>query len=164
VGFIMPIRVGQLEQEISLSNPNGCMRLPAQPNEPSARRVYVWRKLKGMGAILLQDSAWVLPAAARTREKLQWLTTEIRDMEGGVATLWEAQQVFTGQDEPLVEQFTQQVDALYQEILTDIEKEDADLAALSKQYQQAKLQDYFHSELGERVRETLVNRRGADEP
>jgi hypothetical protein len=134
------------------------------PNEPSARRVYVWRKLKGMGAILLQDSAWVLPASARTREKLQWLTTEIKDMEGGMATLWEAQQVFTGQDDQLVKQFTEQVDAIYREIWNSLEQDDADLAALSKQYQQASLQDYFHSELGKRVREALINRRGADEP
>ena len=61
------------------------------PNEPSAARVYVWRKLKSLGALLLHDSAWVLPATARTREKLQWLTTEIIE-RGGEAMLWEAQQ------------------------------------------------------------------------
>ncbi|MBC7813347.1 MAG: ChrB protein [Burkholderiales bacterium] len=133
------------------------------PNEPSARRVYVWRKLKGMGAILLQDSAWVLPATPRAREKLQWLATEIKDMEGGMATLWEAQEVFTGQDTPLVEQFTQQTDAVYSEILSQLSRDEPDLAALSKQYQQTKQQDYFHSELGERVREALLQRRGADD-
>jgi hypothetical protein len=134
------------------------------PNEPSARRVYVWRKLKGLGAILIHDAAWVLPSTPRTREKLQWLATEIKDMEGGEAMLWEAQQVFTGQDDNLVQQFAEQVDALYREILTSLQNEDADLAVLSKQYQQASLQDYFHSELGERVREALINRRGGDEP
>lgn len=133
------------------------------PNEPSARRVYVWRKLKRLGALLLQDSAWVLPANPHTREKLQWLATEIKDMEGGIATLWEAQQVFTGRDDDLVQQFTEQVDALYHEILTALGQPDADLAALSRQYQQASLQDYFHSELGEQVREALVSRRGGDE-
>jgi hypothetical protein len=132
------------------------------PNEPSARRVYVWRKLKGMGAILLQDSAWVLPANPRTREKMQWLATEIKDMDGGNATLWEAEVVFTGQDTNLMEQFTAQVDMVYNEILSQLEREDTDLAALSKQYQQAKLQDYFESEMGERVRETLINRRGGE--
>ena len=132
------------------------------PNEPSARRVYVWRKLKRLGAILLQDSAWALPANPHTREKLQWLATEIKDMEGGMASLWEAQQVFTGRDDDLVQQFTEQVDTLYREILTNLEQDDADLADLSKQYQRAKLLDHFHSELGEQVRETLVNRRGGD--
>lgn len=132
------------------------------PNEPSARRVYVWRKLKGMGAILLQDSAWVLPASSRTREKMQWLATEIRDMEGGVVTLWEAQEVFTGQSNDLVQQFTAQVDTAYQEILTQLDQGDPDLAVLSKQYQQAASQDYFQSTLGQQVREALLKHRGAD--
>lgn len=132
------------------------------PNEPSARRVYVWRKLKGMGAILLQDSAWVLPANARTRERMQWLATEIKDMEGGTATLWEAEMVFTGQDTNLVQQFIDQVDKIYGEIMTHLEHADADLATLSKQYQQTKLQDYFDSALGERVREMLIRRRGGE--
>lgn len=133
------------------------------PNEPSARRVYVWRKLKGMGAMLLQDSAWVLPTNSRTREKMQWLATEIRDMEGGVATLWEAQEVFTGQSTDLVQQFTAQVDAIYKEILGQLDKDDPDLAALSKQYQQAASQDYFQSTLGQQVRAALLKRRGADD-
>jgi polysaccharide pyruvyl transferase WcaK-like protein len=133
------------------------------PNEPSARRVYVWRKLKKLAAILVQDSVWVLPSNSQTREKLQWLAAEIKEMEGGEATLWEAQQVFTGEDSNLIEQFNQQVNKLYQVILDELRKEEADLSALSKQYQQAKLQDYFNSALGERVREILLNRRGEAE-
>jgi DNA-binding transcriptional regulator PaaX len=133
------------------------------PNEPSARRVYVWRKLKKLAAILVQDSVWVLPSNPKTREKLQWLAAEIKDMEGGEATLWEAQQVFTGEDSNLIEQFNQQVNKLYQAILDEISKEEADLSALSKQYQQTQLQDYFHSALGETVREILLSRRGEAE-
>jgi hypothetical protein len=131
------------------------------PNEPSARRVYVWRKLKGLGAILLHDTAWVLPDTPLTREKLQWLTTEVREMKGGEATLWEALEVFTGQDVNLARQFIEQVNAIYRELLRNLEKPDADLATLAKRYQQAKLQDYFHSDLGEQVRQILVERRGA---
>ena len=37
------------------------------PREPTAPRVYVWRKLKRLGAILLQDAVWVLPATPHTR-------------------------------------------------------------------------------------------------
>jgi hypothetical protein len=134
------------------------------PNEPSARRVYVWRKLKGLGAILLHDSVWVLPDTPHTREKLQWLTTEVRDMEGGEAMLWAAQQVFTGQDVDLTQQFVEQVDATYREILSELEKPDADLAALAKRYQQAQRQDYFQSSLGQQVRQIIVSRRGSDVP
>ncbi|MCI0712799.1 MAG: ChrB protein [Chloroflexi bacterium] len=133
------------------------------PNKPSARRVYVWRKLKGLGAILLHDTAWVLPDTPYTREKLQWLTTEVRDMDEGEATLWEAQQVFTGQDMDLKQQFINQVDTSYRDLLSELEKPDADLSALAKQYQQTKRFDYFRSELGEQVRQTLVEQRGLDE-
>ena len=101
------------------------------PNEPSAKRVYVGRKLKGMGAILLQDSVWVLPSNDRTREKMQWLASEIKEMKDGVATLWDAQEVFTGQDTNLVQQFTAQVETVYTQLLAQVELEDADLPALS---------------------------------
>lgn len=133
------------------------------PSEPSAKRVYVWRKLKGLGAILLHDAAWVLPANPQTREKLQWLATEIRDMQGGEAMLWEAKQIFTGQDADLVQQFTDQVDALYKDILLHLQQNDPDLAALSRQYQQASLQDYFQSALGQQARQELLERRGGSE-
>ncbi|MCL4250884.1 MAG: ChrB protein [Anaerolineae bacterium] len=132
------------------------------PNEPSARRVYVWRKLKGLGAILVHDTAWVLPDTPHTREKLQWLTAEVRDMDGGEATLWEARQVFTGQDMNLAQQFIEQVDVGYRQILDELERKDADLADLAKRYQQLKRQDYFQSGLGDRVRQALIERRGSD--
>jgi polysaccharide pyruvyl transferase WcaK-like protein len=133
------------------------------PNEPSARRVYVWRKLKELGALLLHDTAWVLPNTSHTREKLQWLTTEVQDMEGGDATLWEAQQVFTGQSENLVQLFSEQVDMLYREILVELKKTNADLSGLAKRYQQIKQRDYFHSGLGEEARQILIKRRGANQ-
>jgi hypothetical protein len=129
------------------------------PNEPSARRVYVWRKLKALGAILLQDSAWVLPANPRTREKMQWLAAEIKDMEGGEATLWEAWQIFTGRDLDLEGQFTRQVEALFKDILKQLERKKPDLDALSRQYQLASSQDYFQSELGKKAYEALLELR-----
>ncbi|MBE2272090.1 MAG: ChrB protein [Anaerolinea sp.] len=132
------------------------------PNEPSARRVYVWRKLKGMGALLLQDSAWVLPTTPQTREKLMWLTAEIKEMEGGSATLWEADAAFTGQEDSLVQQFTAQVDELYREIMTQLEQTEVDIAALSKRYQHAQTRDYFQSAFGQQVRDALLRRRGDD--
>lgn len=129
------------------------------PNEPSARRVYVWRKLKALGAILLQDSAWVLPANPRTREKMQWLAAEIKDVEGGEATLWEARQIFTGMDLDLERQFTRQVETLFKDIMKQLQRKNPDLAVLSRQYQLASSQDYFQSELGKEVYEALLELR-----
>lgn len=131
------------------------------PPEPSAPRVYVWRKLKRLGALLLHDAVWVLPATSRTREQFQWLATEIVDL-GGSAMLWEAAEAFTGQDASLIEQFRAQVEAAYQEIMDALRQADPDLAALSRRYQQVRLQDYFASELGLKVREALLSARGGD--
>ncbi len=130
--------------------------------EPTARRVYVWRKLKRLGAILLHDAAWVLPATPFTREQLQWLASEIAEMDGE-ALVWEAKLTLPGEDDMLVRQFTAQVEAAYAEILAELERAEADLPALSRRYQQIQTTDYFQSELGQRVREALTSARGGSE-
>lgn len=132
------------------------------PPEPTARRVYVWRKLKRLGAILLHDSVWVLPPTPYTKEQLQWLRAEIVEMTGE-ALLWEAQLISSEQDEPLIQQFIDQTDAAYNEILSMLAQPDADLAALSRLYQQVKASDYFNSAVGQRVREALMNAKGGVE-
>jgi hypothetical protein len=129
------------------------------PSEPSARRVYVWRKLKRLGAILLHDAVWVLPHTDYTQEQFQWLAVEIGEM-GGEALVWSATQVLAIQEDSLHQQFLALVDASYQEILTVLEDVEADINALAKQYQQTKRQDYFHSPLGDVVKQKLVERRG----
>ena len=40
------------------------------PREPSRHRVAVWRKLKALGALYLQDGVAALPEDAVTREQL----------------------------------------------------------------------------------------------
>ena len=129
------------------------------PSEPSARRVYVWRKLKRVGAILLHDAVWVLPATDRTREQLQWLAAEINEM-GGEAMLWESTLLPAGQEEALVQQFVAQAESAYQEILTELAHENADVEVLARRYQQIKTQDYFQSPLGPQVRDALKSARG----
>jgi hypothetical protein len=132
------------------------------PSEPSARRVYVWRKLKRLGALLLHDAVWVLPATDRTREQFQWLATEISEMEGE-AMLWEARLSFTGKEENLVQQFTAHIESAYQEILDELSRGNADLEALGRRYQQVRAQDYFQSSLGAHTREALIAARGKTE-
>ena len=129
------------------------------PREPTASRAAVWRKLKRLGALLLHDAVWVLPATPWTREQFQWLTVEISEL-GGEAYLWESHLLLNGQADTLVQQFQTRVDAAYQEILDELEQEDADLVALSRTYQQVRAQDYFHSALGTHVRERLISARG----
>jgi len=129
------------------------------PREPTASRATVWRKLKRLGALLLHDAVWVLPATPWTREQFQWLAVEIGELEGE-AYLWESRLLLNGQEDALVRQFQARVDAAYQEILDGLEQDDADLVALSRKYQQVRAQDYFHSEVGIQVRERLMSARG----
>src|ERR1700694_4427788 len=92
------------------------------PPEPSAPRVLIWRKLKRLGALLLQDAVWVLPATPSTRENFQWLTVEIVDRRGE-AMVWDGQLVRPDQDEALVHQFQARVDAAYHAIMDDLAHE-----------------------------------------
>jgi len=129
------------------------------PNKPSALRVYTWRKLKRLGAILLHEAIWVMPDQPRTAEQIQWLTAEIQEM-GGEAYSWRASTILGEDDESITRQFKEQVDKVYSDLLKRLEKPRADLQEISREYQQAALQDFFHSKLGIRVREKLTSKRG----
>jgi len=126
--------------------------------KPSAGRVYVWRKLKRLGALLVHDAVWVLPDTPRTREHFQWLAAEIVEM-GGEALIWESQLALGTTEAALIQKFAEPTEAAYRALLKDLKKKEPDLATLSQQYQQVKQQDYFHSRLGAEVREALTSAR-----
>jgi ChrB-like protein len=60
------------------------------PREPSRHWVAVWRKLKGLGALYLQDGTVALPEDVITREQLKSLQLRIREASGEVTALCEA--------------------------------------------------------------------------
>ena len=131
------------------------------PREPTAGRVYVWRKLKQLGAVAIQDAVWVLPATPRTRENFQWLSAEIADL-GGEASLFAAQVVLGVQNESLREQFAARVREAYIEILAALKRSKPDLDALAKRYQKVKVKDYFQCPLGDKVRQKLLTSQGSE--
>jgi len=132
------------------------------PREPSAPRVAVWRKLKKLGAVLLHDAVWVLPAQPALLEHFRWLAAEIRE-SAGEALVWVAEQGLPGQDDALVAQFRAQAEGDYQAILTALDgsksgtnaNSPAERAALARRYQQARTCDYFHALSGGIVRARL---------
>ncbi|QYR21768.1 ChrB protein [Paenibacillus sp. sptzw28] len=132
------------------------------PRNPSKTRVYVWRKLKRLGAVLLHESVWCLPCTPKTKEQFQWIVLEIQEL-GGEASLWESHLVLGGQDETIKKEFIEQVDQEYIAILNELKKEQFDLVSLTKKYHQVKSQDYFQSELGKRVLAELQGARGRDQ-
>ncbi len=67
------------------------------PSEPSRLRSAVWRRLKSLGAIYLQNSAAALPASPSAERALRKLRSQILEMEGTAALL--ACQVLAGDAE-----------------------------------------------------------------
>jgi hypothetical protein len=129
------------------------------PREPTSSRVYVWRKLKQLGALLLHDSIWILPANDRTQEHFQWLAAEITELQGE-ATLARADLLSTAQRNDLTKKFQYQADQVYREVLAGLKKKKRDLISLSKQFQQAQALDFLQSELASPTRQALLEARG----
>ena len=67
------------------------------PSEPSRLRSAVWRRLKSLGAIYLQNSAAALPASPGAERAMRKLRSQILDMEGTAALL--SCQVLAGEPE-----------------------------------------------------------------
>ena len=59
------------------------------PSEPTRLRSTVWRRLKSLGAIYLQNSAAALPASVTAERALRKLRSEILDMSGTAVLLSE---------------------------------------------------------------------------
>jgi hypothetical protein len=59
------------------------------PAKRAHARVRAWRRLQRAGAVLLKNSAYVLPASPDTREDLEWIKREIAG-SGGQAMVLEA--------------------------------------------------------------------------
>ncbi len=131
------------------------------PREPTAGRVYVWRKLKQLGAKSLQDAAWILPATDRNREQFQWMASEIMEL-GGEVSLFDSELLMTSADPTLRERFESPVRDAYQEIIEALKRGKPDLAALAKKYQQIKAQDFFQCPLGDKARDKLMAAQGGN--
>ncbi len=125
------------------------------PREPTAGRVFVWRKLKQIGALAVQDAVWVLPQSKRSAEHFQWLAAEINEL-GGETMVWEAERIDGQHDIELQQRFTDLVEAEYKEIEIALKRKDRDLTVLSKRFQEVGNRDFFKNEIGIQVREKLL--------
>jgi hypothetical protein len=91
------------------------------PQEPPGRRTYVWRQLRQLGAVYLQQAAAVLPERPELRTTLDALSQRIREYGGEVSLLttvspderWEAD---------LLERFNEARDAEYTEVVENVER------------------------------------------
>jgi DNA-binding transcriptional regulator PaaX len=98
------------------------------PSEPSRLRAAVWRRIKSLGAIYLQNSAAALPANVAAERALRRLRSEILEM-GGTAALLSCE-VLAGESE-VRSQFQAARDDEYDEI---VDKCADFLAGIDKEY------------------------------
>jgi hypothetical protein len=128
------------------------------PREPSRHRVAVWRKLRTLGALYLQDGAVALPEDAVTREQLEWLQLRVREA-GGEATLWESKPATLAEEKALVEAFRSSREEAYAKIISEAERVrrkaemeggkilEEDLKKLERELRAERRRDYFRSPL-----------------
>jgi hypothetical protein len=137
------------------------------PREPSRHRVAVWRKLKSLGALYLQDGAAALPEDAVTREQFEWLQLRIREA-GGEATLWEALPNTVAENRDLVEAFRGAREEGYGKVIEGAERLRRkaelggegtplleELARTEREFQAERRRDYFRSPLRTEAAEAL---------
>lgn len=128
------------------------------PPKPDYLRVKIWRRLQGLGAIAVKNSAYVLPSQERTREDFLWLQKEVEGI-GGEASICTARFVDGLSDGQLRNLFNTARNADYaqltdelREVLTDLttgtpeDDRGPQLRKLRKRFDQIAALDFFDAE------------------
>lgn len=97
------------------------------PPEPAARRIAVWRKLKSMGAVYLQNGVCLLPRTDDHARRLRVLENDI-GASGGEAVLLATSGYDAAQEEKVIARFTADRDEAYREFLGKCADFEAEIA------------------------------------
>jgi len=95
------------------------------PSEPTSRRIAVWRRLKGMGAVYLQNGVCLVPKTADHARQLKMLENEIAEAKGDSVIL-ETVALDNAQEDKVVARFKADRDDAYEEFIDkcdDFERE-----------------------------------------
>src|SRR3546814_88829 len=95
------------------------------PPEPAARRIAIWRRLKGMGAIYLQNGVCLLPKTDDHVRRLKMLENDVAEAKGESVIL-ETVALDKGQEEKVIARFKADRDDAYEEFIDkcdDFERE-----------------------------------------
>ncbi len=112
------------------------------PPAPAAKRMAIWRKLKGMGAVYLQGGVCLLPKTDDHVRRLKMLENDIAEAAGECVIL-ETVALDAGQRDKVVARFRADRDDAYEELLDkcdDFEREVAKEAA-ADHYTYAELEE-----------------------
>lgn len=104
------------------------------PPDPAAKRVALWRKVKSMGAVYLQNGVCLLPKTDDHVRRLKMIENDVSEM-GGEAVILETMALDRAQEEKVIDRFKADRDEQYKEFLgrcADFEKEIAKEIAINK--------------------------------
>src|SRR4051794_13835198 len=85
------------------------------PPKPAYFRVKIWRRLNDLGAVLVKNAVYALPANAETQEDFEWLLREITE-GSGEAVVFEARLIDGLSDHQVRELFNSARDEAYHEV------------------------------------------------
>lgn len=97
------------------------------PPDPPAKRIALWRKLKGLGAVYLQNGVCLVPKTAEHMRRLKVLANDVSDM-GGEAFALETIGLDNSQEERVVSRFKADRDEQYREFIGRCADYEAEIA------------------------------------
>jgi uncharacterized protein YdbL (DUF1318 family) len=148
---------------------------------PAAARVRVWRKLRSLGALYLQQSVCLLPAREPVRRQVQRLLASVR-ADGGTARSLTVTVDDAAEYAGLVAEFNAERDAEYAEVVerapqllaeleaetargratyAEVEESEADLDRFAKWLAKIAARDYFAASGGPAARQAVDQCRAA---
>src|SRR5436189_2129381 len=86
------------------------------PPEPAAKRMALWRRIKGMGAVYLQNGVCLLPKTDDHVRRLKMLENDVAEMNGD-AVILETVALDHAQEQKVVSRFKADRDDAYEEFI-----------------------------------------------
>ena len=97
------------------------------PPEPASKRVALWRRLKSMGAVYLQNGVCLLPKTDDHTRRLKMLENDIMGM-GGEAVILETMALDRTQEDKVVSRFKADRDDAYREFIDKCDDFEGEIA------------------------------------
>jgi hypothetical protein len=117
--FVIPMRGAAMTDEQARAR--WLLLIYRVPQDPPGRRTYVWRQLRQLGAVYLQQAAAILPDRPELRAALEALADRIRSQQGEVSLL-ETTSPSDAWEEDLVRRFNIARDEEYAEVGENVER------------------------------------------
>ena len=145
------------------------------PAEPTTRRIGLWRRLKALGAVYLQNGVCLLPRTDEHSRRLKMLENDIAGMKGECVLL-ETVALDRWQEEKVIARFKADRDEQYREFLgrcagfeaeiakeiatrkftyAELEEEEADLRKLQGWLEKIRKLDFYGAPLAAEAAERL---------